>query len=245
VVIRRVANGSKRPTASFRHRQRESPRSGMKWREGQLREFGSPRFHRPPDATDRRPATRCVSEWACREIFLYERRPGLNDISVLSKSCYASTLSRNKLPSSEFRPRITTSQLEHRVRLQILGGFCAMTAIRIVGRTLVLSILLLCLGSAVAQDIRIAVVGSMTGPLASPGMRTSAARSLPRKTLTRRAASTAEVSSSALRTTPAIPNKPFQSPTMSSVSRSPLWTATPARTLLFRLPRFMPSMACL
>ncbi len=44
-----------------------------------------------------------------------------------------------------------------------------MTAIRIVGGTLVPSILLLCLGSAVAQDIRIAVVGSMTGPLAESG----------------------------------------------------------------------------
>ena len=50
-----------------------------------------------------------------------------------------------------------------------MGGCCAMTAIRIVGRTLVLSILLLWLGSAHAQDIRIAVVGSMTGPLAESG----------------------------------------------------------------------------
>jgi branched-chain amino acid transport system substrate-binding protein len=44
-----------------------------------------------------------------------------------------------------------------------------MTAVRIIGRTLPLSILLLWLGSAHAQDIRIAVVGSMTGPLAESG----------------------------------------------------------------------------
>ena len=44
-----------------------------------------------------------------------------------------------------------------------------MTAIRIVGRTLLPSILLLCLCSAYAQDIRIAVVGSMTGSFAGAG----------------------------------------------------------------------------
>jgi branched-chain amino acid transport system substrate-binding protein len=44
-----------------------------------------------------------------------------------------------------------------------------MTAVRIIGRTLPRSILLLWLGSAHAQDIRIAVVGSMTGPLAESG----------------------------------------------------------------------------
>jgi branched-chain amino acid transport system substrate-binding protein len=44
-----------------------------------------------------------------------------------------------------------------------------MTAVPIIGRTLLLSILLLWLGSAHAQDIRIAVVGSMTGPLAESG----------------------------------------------------------------------------
>jgi branched-chain amino acid transport system substrate-binding protein len=50
-----------------------------------------------------------------------------------------------------------------------LGGCCAMIAVRIIGRALLPSILLLCVGSAVAQDIRIAVVGSMTGPLAESG----------------------------------------------------------------------------
>ena len=44
-----------------------------------------------------------------------------------------------------------------------------MTAIRIVGRTLLPSILLLCLCSAHAQDVRIAVVGSMTGSFAGAG----------------------------------------------------------------------------
>jgi len=72
------------------------------------------------------------------------------------------------LPSSEFRLGVTNrgSTID---RFCKMGGCCAMTAIRIVGRTLVPSILLLCLGSAVAQDIRIAVVGSMTGPLAESG----------------------------------------------------------------------------
>jgi branched-chain amino acid transport system substrate-binding protein len=44
-----------------------------------------------------------------------------------------------------------------------------MTAIRIAGRALLASISLLWLGSTHAQDIRIAVVGSMTGPLAESG----------------------------------------------------------------------------
>jgi branched-chain amino acid transport system substrate-binding protein len=44
-----------------------------------------------------------------------------------------------------------------------------MTAVRVVGRALLPSILLLWLGSAHGQDIRIAVVGSMTGPLAESG----------------------------------------------------------------------------
>jgi branched-chain amino acid transport system substrate-binding protein len=44
-----------------------------------------------------------------------------------------------------------------------------MTAIRIAGRALLASISLLWLGSAHAQDIRIALVGSMTGPLAESG----------------------------------------------------------------------------
>ena len=42
-------------------------------------------------------------------------------------------------------------------------------AIRIVGRALLPSILLLCVCSAHAQDVRIAVVGSMTGSLAGAG----------------------------------------------------------------------------
>ena len=58
-----------------------------------------------------------------------------------------------------------------------------MTAIRIVGRILVPSILLLCLGSAVAQDIRIAVVGSMTGPLAESGDENKRGAELDRKSV--------------------------------------------------------------
>jgi branched-chain amino acid transport system substrate-binding protein len=44
-----------------------------------------------------------------------------------------------------------------------------MTAVRIVGKTLLRCILLLCVSSAHAQDIRIAVAGSMTGSLAEAG----------------------------------------------------------------------------
>src|SRR5271154_5596186 len=44
-----------------------------------------------------------------------------------------------------------------------------MAAVRVVGRAFLPSLLLLWLGSAHAQDIRIAVVGSMTGPLAESG----------------------------------------------------------------------------
>jgi branched-chain amino acid transport system substrate-binding protein len=50
-----------------------------------------------------------------------------------------------------------------------LGGCYAMIAVRIAGRALLLSILLLCVCSAHAQDIRIAVVGSMTGSFAGAG----------------------------------------------------------------------------
>jgi branched-chain amino acid transport system substrate-binding protein len=50
-----------------------------------------------------------------------------------------------------------------------LVGGNAMTAVRIVGKTLLRCILLLCVSSAHAQDIRIAVAGSMTGSLAEAG----------------------------------------------------------------------------
>ena len=54
-------------------------------------------------------------------------------------------------------------------RLGKLVGDEAMTAVRLVGKTLLSSILLLCVCSAHAQDIRIAVAGSMTGSLAEAG----------------------------------------------------------------------------
>jgi branched-chain amino acid transport system substrate-binding protein len=49
------------------------------------------------------------------------------------------------------------------------GGCCAMIAARIVGKALLPCILLLCVSLARAQDIRIAVAGSMTGSLAEAG----------------------------------------------------------------------------
>jgi hypothetical protein len=117
--------------------------------------------------------------------------------------------------------------------------------LQIISRALFISTLIFCTRAVCAQDIRIAVVGSMTGPLAESGDENKRGAELAAKDINAGAASTAEGLSSALRTTPAIRNKPFQSPIMSSVSRSPLWTATPARTLLFLLPQSMPSIACL
>jgi hypothetical protein len=49
------------------------------------------------------------------------------------------------------------------------GGCCAMIAVGIVGKALLPCILLLCVSLARAQDIRIAVAGSMTGSLAEAG----------------------------------------------------------------------------
>jgi branched-chain amino acid transport system substrate-binding protein len=54
-------------------------------------------------------------------------------------------------------------------RFSKFGGCCAMIAVRIVGNALLHCILLLCVSLARAQDIRIAVAGSMTGSLAEAG----------------------------------------------------------------------------
>jgi hypothetical protein len=114
--------------------------------------------------------------------------------------------------------------------------------LQIISRALFISTLIFCTRAVCAQDIRIAVVGSMTGPLAESGDENKRGAELAAKDIN---AAGGVNGRRIVGTTPAIRNKPFQSPIMSSVSRSPLWTATPARTLLFLLPQSMPSIACL
>jgi hypothetical protein len=97
------------------------------------------------------------------------------------------------------------------------------------------SILLLWLASAHAQDIRIAVVGSMTGPLAESGDENKRGAELAAKDINAAGGVNGRRIVLSIEDDACDPKQAVSVANQSSVSRSPLWTATPARTLLFRL----------
>src|ERR1700722_13486911 len=109
-------------------------------------------------------------------------------------------------------------------------------ALQIIARTLFISALIVGARAVWAQDIRIAVVGSMTGPLAESGDENKRGAELAAKDINAAGGVNGRRIVLSIEDDACDPKKPFQSLIMSSVSRSPLWTATPARTLLFPLP---------
>ena len=119
-----------------------------------------------------------------------------------------------------------------------------MTAMRIVGGTLVPSILL-CLGSAVAQDIRIAVVGSMTGPLAESGDENKRGAELAAKDINAAGGVDGRRIVLSIEDDACDPKQAVSVANHVVGEQITLVDGPPARTLRFRLPQSMPSTACL